>query len=560
MALEARKVDDLLHEHGTQVEALRERVEDVLPASGVTEDGVQVDELFLLRYVLSNRKKIEGAADKVRETLAWRKENTDLLCMLRDGKPHPMEREISEFLLTGVVGSLVGGEPISVVRMGLSDFRKLMHTYSVAEVAEYLMFEKERMFRICDAETRARGVLVKSITIIDFDSFSMFGSRFDNRFFSALGESSKRSSVYYPQLQVKTVAINTPSYYNMLHKTLGSVMPKSSMEKMVMCPARQTQTKSASACPFMKANEGVEAVPPFLGGTGALPISLTPPTERPGDFPLHTIKIANRSFATVELDIEYSDTIIEFEAMVDSYHLLMTAEMVPDRGDRLPRNRTGSTFSVTDKNLDDVRYSLAREMSLASAASGSHRGGRGAGDRDKSRDEYDEDDEDDEEDKGPYKVEHMRAKKNKQQKRPKRPKDGTKTQGNHGEERSGAKRRVSARVLGPDEASPLSGDTVPGVPAARHFSLNPTMAPMRLDSADGMVKGTWKLPMPGKLYIKFDNSFSRLRSKKLTFRITTVVPPQDEEELSWWESNWGEFAKQVRWPTEDSDTWDCVVS
>lgn len=179
----------LLDEHASSIAELRDLVGDAVPADEVTADGVSVDDVFLLRFVLSNRKKktLESAAEKVRDTLRWRRENAELLTAMAQGEPHPLEKGMSDFLFSGLGGSLAGGEPLSVVRMGSSNFRALMKTYDVETVATFLLFEKEKMFRICDRETRARDELVKAVTVIDFAGFTMFGGRFDQRFFKSLG-------------------------------------------------------------------------------------------------------------------------------------------------------------------------------------------------------------------------------------------------------------------------------------------------------------------------------------------------------------------------------------
>jgi hypothetical protein len=149
---------------------------------------------------------------------AWRAENADLLKTLADGGDHPLAAQVRRYQISGKCGTLGNGEPIFVVRLGMCDLRSLMNQYSIDQVAEFLLFEKEIIWRECDAQTRIVGKMVKCVTVIDFAGFSMFGNKSDNRFFKALGKSSKLSSLYYPQLQIKTVSINTPSYYSMLHK------------------------------------------------------------------------------------------------------------------------------------------------------------------------------------------------------------------------------------------------------------------------------------------------------------------------------------------------------
>jgi len=490
-------LEELLEKHEAKVRALRARVEKVIPRDGSTTDGVIVDDVFLLRFVLSN-EDVEVAAGKVQETLKWRQENSKLLTALSKGKPHPLDEDMSRFLFTGVTGRMEGGEPVSVTRMGLSDFRKLLINFNQNVIAGYLLYEKEKMFRICDEETRKRNRIVKAITVIDFAGFSMFGGRFDNRFFNCLAASSKLSSTHFPQLQAKTVSINTPSYFGMVHRTLSATMPKSSMDKMVMCAAKRTEKKSAAECPFMSRFGGVQAVPPFLGGTAQLPAKLTPPNKREGELPFQSMKIANRFYALVELPIEHPDTIVEFEVECESFHVLMTAELAP-----MP--------------MDEGEF---------------------------------EDEEEEQEEMGNSPSNHRVSYVSMSRKERRRNKKGKQAKG----KRNAKQRQRSARLVSPN-------DQLAAAASQRRFSMNPRMAPIRLDSKDGMIKGTWKVPSTGRLFVKFDNTFSIFRSKKVTFRITTVPPPEDPEEQEWWEANWTEFANLMAWPGRGNNDWgNCTIS
>jgi len=101
------------------------------------------------------------------------------------------------------------------------------------------------------------------------------GSRFDRRILTALGDSSKASSVYFPQLQGRTVAINMPHFMGWLSKALRSLVPDSSMDKFAICKAKHTSNANAGdECPFVKSMGLGEALPPFLGGTGPTPMEL----------------------------------------------------------------------------------------------------------------------------------------------------------------------------------------------------------------------------------------------------------------------------------------------
>mmetsp|Transcript_2015 Transcript_2015/g.3238 ORF Transcript_2015/g.3238 Transcript_2015/m.3238 type:complete len:248 (-) Transcript_2015:69-812(-) len=50
------------------------------------------------------------------------------------------------------------------------------------------------------------------------------------------------------------------------------------------------------------------------------------------------------------------------------------------------------------------------------------------------------------------------------------------------------------------------------------LQLHCAMIPMKVTSKDGVVKGSWTVPISGTVCFKFDNSFSKIRSKKVMFR------------------------------------------
>ena len=73
------------------------------------------------------------------------------------------------------------------------------------EVVDWLHYTKEKVWRECDKKTRETRLLTKEISVIDMANFSIFGG--DSRFYKCLGEASKLSAIYYPQLLGKTILI-----------------------------------------------------------------------------------------------------------------------------------------------------------------------------------------------------------------------------------------------------------------------------------------------------------------------------------------------------------------
>jgi hypothetical protein len=105
------------------------------------------------------------------------------------------------------------------------------------------------------------------------EGFSLFN--YDAKFSKVIGKSSHMNAIYYPQLLGKTVIINMPVTFRMIYKAMSVFMPASTLEKQAICPAN-TLKKSATECPFLKNfKNGVEIMPPFLGGTRPMIPELT---------------------------------------------------------------------------------------------------------------------------------------------------------------------------------------------------------------------------------------------------------------------------------------------
>ena len=196
-------VDALLVEHKAAIAELRESVRDCLP-----QDSDFYDDIFLLRFVLTWEKKggLAQSSDAVRQTVEWRAKNAEALAQTVRTGLAPGEEVMKKFNTAGYAGSLAGMEPLFIVRTGYCNLKGLMNACTVEEVTRLSTISKEVAFAECDKKTRETRKLVKMISIIDLEGFSMFGG--DSRFHKALGESSKQAAIYYPQLLGKTVLIS----------------------------------------------------------------------------------------------------------------------------------------------------------------------------------------------------------------------------------------------------------------------------------------------------------------------------------------------------------------
>ena len=347
---------------------------------------------------------------------------------------HPLQEEISHFLLSAYTGDLSDGSPISVVRIGVSDVKTLIAKFGIVDVTDYLVFEKEVVYRLCDERTRETGFIVKAITVIDFAEFSLLGPKFSKSFFTALGDSSNKAQSYYPQMQAKTIAINVPTSGKWILSLLKSVMPKSSMDKLVQCGAKGgTATASAKACPFIRRFDGLEAIPPFLGGTGEMPDALVPVQDRgEAKTPMKKLNIKARSVEIVEFEVEEPDSLVSFEAQIEAHHVNLSAKVHP--------------FAEAPKV------------------------------------------------KNPF-----------------------------------------------------------------HFQFHLPKTPLR--DTDGLTTAVWEIDDPGTLVIKFDNSFSKVKAKKVSYRVELIEKPEEAEERSYWDRMLGRRGSRraVQWQSANAEDSTCIV-
>ena len=336
------QVEDLLAKHMDAITELREAVAEELPKEPV--DGIAFDDIFLLRYILSYKTaaKAEGPC---RETLEWRRENADVLSRLKTIHDIPNASTFLKFQTVGDIDAKFAGWTTFVVRTAHSDLTACMNALSVQEVSEYLTFSKELQWRECDRLTRETGVLVKNISIIDMNGFSLFGA--DRRFFAALGDSSKKSAIVFPQLLGATICVNAPSFIQLIVKAFSPFMPQSALDKQRFCKVKNTNTEPASGCPFLNMFGGrddsgktcpVDGLPDFLGGELPCPAVLVPVAERVDRMKKATI--GARSNKTIEVKVDDNAVMgmkfpisIKYEVLVAAYGIGVEAKMVTSSSD-----------------------------------------------------------------------------------------------------------------------------------------------------------------------------------------------------------------------------------
>ena len=183
------------------------------------------------------------------------------------GRPAPKDDAIRPHVISGChAAPSVAGEPLFVVRAGLTSPQSTLAACSTSELLTWLMYQKELAFIRCDAETRRRRVLVKMISIVDLTGTTLaHGS--ETRFQKTVGDSGKLSEDVYPQLLARSVIIHPPFFFWALFSLFKVFASAKILAKLGVCPGRSPDKPSASACPFASARFRMEQLPTFLGGT-----------------------------------------------------------------------------------------------------------------------------------------------------------------------------------------------------------------------------------------------------------------------------------------------------
>ena len=373
------KVEDLLASHADALVSLRAAVGDKLPDGPEAGTGVQFDDIFLLRYLLSHKGDVAKATEPLLETLKWREDNAETLASLKTIHDIPNASTFLRFQTVGDIGTTFAGWTTFVVRTAHSDLTSLMNAMSVQEVSDYLTFSKELQWRDCDKRTRETGMLVKNISVIDMQAFSLFGA--DRRFFAALGDSSKKSAIVYPQLLGATICVNAPSFIQLIIKAFSPFMPQSALDKQRFCKVKDTRKEAASGCPFLNMFGGqddagktcpVAGLPDFLGGVEPCPAVLVPVADRSDRMKKSTV--GARSNKVVEVTIDDNAVMgmafpirVKYEVLVAAYGIGVEAKMITagggaddDKGEVVLKSRK----IKADEGLVEAHFEVHRPGTL----------------------------------------------------------------------------------------------------------------------------------------------------------------------------------------------------
>ena len=242
--------------------------------SSPTAGGIAYDDLFVVRYLKSRKGDVEKTIESVKACVEWRTENKAWIEKAKAGEKAPKHGEISKLSIGGLYKNTVLGEPLYIVRAGISTPKELMKKFTPEEVVFWLNWNKEIGFQLCDKRTRASGRITKMFNVVDLRDSSFWNN--DKSFFKCLGDSSKHSEKFYPQLLGLSIVINLPSWISAVMSLFSFLVPQSFLEKQRFCYGRPGSKKQKnfkdqkiSKCPFASVFMDKADTPLFLGGEDA---------------------------------------------------------------------------------------------------------------------------------------------------------------------------------------------------------------------------------------------------------------------------------------------------
>lgn len=328
-------ISELLSHHRTELDALRERVKDAIPASGDDGTGFRYDDIFLLRYVLSFGTA-DAAEPMVRETIEYRASEAHqaISRAVADGtwRDDPRLQMMTRFQCFSVLeGAQSNGGPLLTIRAGMSDIHAVNRHVTYEEHVAVFMLIREHGYRQCDLIARRDGRLTKMLMLMDLTGASM-SDILDRGHSGIQQEVSKISAVIYPQMISTINLVNTPGWMNIVFRFFTKIMPARLTSKVRMYPNADAMWKSEEA--GRRLNRA--RIPKYLGGTmpdDEVPKALTGELLDPDADRLEKVVVANRSKEEITLVVPMAGSSVNFLVSVEAYGISMEATLMHGEGE-----------------------------------------------------------------------------------------------------------------------------------------------------------------------------------------------------------------------------------
>jgi len=238
----SRDVDELLSENADMIRELR------TVTAGAGED---IDDLWLLRFILDNPDDMAAAKAAAQSALEWRQgEGKPLIDAAKAAyaeatagggwnnkvifEKAPNSAAIGKYM--GPSGSEMITVPTStgdlcqVIRASAIDDSAMMKEVSVQQLVDFFLYAKEVNSLVLNARARATKKLGQVVTATDLSGPGGMGQSKDFR--TALGETSKKGASLFPLVNGPTILLNLPILLSFLVRLFKPLFPKKVQAKI----------------------------------------------------------------------------------------------------------------------------------------------------------------------------------------------------------------------------------------------------------------------------------------------------------------------------------------
>lgn len=178
------RIAELIEHHRDDIDALAERVKDVMPPDRTDGVWFAYDDISLLRYILSFGSA-EAAEAPLRECIRFRAlpEHQARAALVRRGEALLREDErfklMSRFQVAGPIdGAQKDGGLLIAIRAGMCDNAAVRRHLSMEEQFEVFLLFRELGYWKVDTVARRDGILAKQNLVMDMEGVSMSDSAF----------------------------------------------------------------------------------------------------------------------------------------------------------------------------------------------------------------------------------------------------------------------------------------------------------------------------------------------------------------------------------------------
>lgn len=223
--------------------------------------GTPIDELFVLRFLLSTNGNVDESIDRIKKCIEWRSKNLSIL-QFKSVDDIPNAKTFLKYSQVGFSGH-IDNNPVFIVRVGYCNLHMIMKELTVDQVRDFLLVTEEHCFQAVDKLTRQTGVIHKMVNIIDMRDITM--DNVNLSFIRGLAKASSMSSYIYPQLVCYKAFVGVPRALRGMWNMFNSFFNTSAVKKHILCAGNMTHPLNLENCYFFK-DKSYE-LPTFLGGS-----------------------------------------------------------------------------------------------------------------------------------------------------------------------------------------------------------------------------------------------------------------------------------------------------